>query len=213
MSYLKSVFSIKKITHKAVSPLAYWDSASTFTKFSEIRRFAKLNHSHIGKYTRINAHCHLARVTVGNFTAIGMNSIMGLGRHPLNYASTQSIFYKKNNMKNDWVKPIDFIEGLPINIGNDVWIGRQCTVMDGVNIGDGAVIATGAIVTKDIPPYAIAAGIPAKIIKYRFSEEIIERLLEIKWWHFNDNEIQDNLEFFRDPNLTLKKLDVYFPKK
>lgn len=213
MSYIKSVFSLKKLTHKALSPLAYWDTGSSFTKFSEIRRFAKLHQSHIGKYTRVNDFCQFARVTIGNFSAIGMNTIMGLGRHPLNYASTQSIFYKNNNMKNDWVKSIDFEQGIPIRVGNDVWVGRNCTVMDGVTIGDGAVIATGAIITKDIPPYAIAGGVPAKVIKYRFSEEIIERLLEIKWWNFSDEEITAHIGFFRNPDLTLDKLNTYFPKK
>ncbi len=211
MSYIKSVFSLKKLTHKAVSPLAYWDSGSSFTKFSEIRRFAKLHQSHIGKYTRVNAFCQFARVTVGNFSAIGIGTIMGLGRHPLNYASTQSIFYKNNNMSNEWVKPIDFKEGLTIKVGNDVWIGRNCTVMDGVTIGDGAVIATGAIVTKDVPAYAIAGGVPAKVIKYRFSEEMISRLLEIKWWDFSNEKITEHIEFFRDPDLTLEKLSAYFP--
>jgi len=210
-SYLPSFFSPKKLTYKCLSPLAYWDTASSFTKYSEIRRLAKLHHSHVGKYSRINAHCQLARTTVGNFSAIGMNTIIGLGRHPLNYASTHSIFYKKNNIKNDWVKPIDFKEGLPISIGNDVWIGRNCTIMDGVTIGDGAVIATGAVVTKNVPSYAIAGGVPAKVIKYRFNEEIIQRLLEIQWWNFNDEEIHAHLEFFRDSNLTLEKLNQYFP--
>lgn len=213
MSYLKSFLSIKKLNHPCLSSFAYWDPKSSFTKSSEIRRFVKLYDSQIGKYTRINPSCHLARVKVGNFTAIGMNSILGLGRHPLNYASTHSIFYKKNNIKNDWVKPIDFQEGLPIQIGNDVWIGRNATIMDGVTIGDGSVIATGAIVTKDIPPYAIAGGIPANVIKYRFSPQVIDRLLEIKWWNLSDEQITENIEFFRDPELTLEKINTYFPLK
>lgn len=211
-SYLPSFFSIKKLTYKCLSPLSYWDTASSFTKFSEIRRLAKLHHSHIGKYTRINAHCQLVRTTVGNFSAIGVNTLMGLGRHPLNYASTHSIFYKNNNIKNDWVQAIDFEEGIPIKIGNDVWVGRNCTVMDGVTIGDGAVIATGAVVTKNIPPYAIAGGVPAKVIKYRFEEEVINRLLEIKWWDFTDQQIEDHLPFFRDEDLNMNKLNDYFPK-
>jgi acetyltransferase-like isoleucine patch superfamily enzyme len=211
MSYLKSLFSLKKITHKLLSPITFWDPKSTFTKLSEIRNFVKLYDSQIGNYTRINSNSHLLRTTVGNFCAIGKNSIIGLGRHPLNYASTHSIFYKKNTMRNDWFKTIEFEEGLRINIGNDVWIGVNNIIMDGVTIGDGAVIAAGAVVTKDIPPYAIAGGVPAKVIKYRFSEDVIAFLLELKWWNFTDEEIFKNIEFFRDPELTLEKLNSYFP--
>ena len=86
------------------------------------------------------------------------------------------------NMTND--NPIPFNEApCNIKIGNDVWIAENVTIIGNVNIGDGAIIAFGAIVTHDIPPYAIVGGVPAKIIKYRFSQEIIDELLELKWWN------------------------------
>ena len=85
-------------------------------------------------------------------------------------------------------------------------------VMNGVTIGDGAIIAAGAVVTKDIPPYAIAGGIPAKVLKYRFPPEIIERLLEIKWWNLSDEEITRVKDLFHIPNPTLEDLGKYFPK-
>jgi tetrahydrodipicolinate N-succinyltransferase len=84
--------------------------------------------------------------------------------------------------------------------------------MNGVTIGDGSILAAGAIVTKDIPPYAIAGGIPAKVLKYRFSPEMIERLLEIKWWNLPDEEITRVKDIFHKPNPTLGDLDKFFPR-
>lgn len=95
----------------------------------------------------------------------------------------------------------------PIEIGNDVWIGDNVTIKNGVKIGDGAVIGACALVTKDIPPYAIVGGVPAKIIKYRFEEKIINELLELKWWNFND-EILKTIQYdnILDAIATLKKI-------
>jgi virginiamycin A acetyltransferase len=74
-------------------------------------------------------------------------------------------------------------------VGNDVWFGRECMILPGIKIGDGAVIAAGAVVVQDVPPYAVVGGNPAKIIKYRFSEEIIEELLKIQWWNWDLDKI------------------------
>ena len=76
-------------------------------------------------------------------------------------------------------------------------IGLRVIIMGGVHIGDGAVIAAGAIVTKDVPPYAVVGGIPARILKYRFSQEIINELLNIQWWHFSENKLRDNIYYFQ----------------
>ena len=78
----------------------------------------------------------------------------------------------------------------PCHIGNDVWIGRNAVIKDGVTVGDGAIIGTSAVVTKDVPPYAIVVGVPARIIRYRFSPEIIEALLELRWWDLPLEKIQ-----------------------
>ena len=85
--------------------------------------------------------------------------------------------------------------------------------MDGVSIGDGAIVAAGSVVVKDVPPYAIVGGAPAKVIKYRFPEEMIERLLEIKWWNLPDEELTKVVELFHIKNLTLEDLDKFFAKE
>jgi acetyltransferase-like isoleucine patch superfamily enzyme len=117
--------------------------------------------------------------TVGRFCSIGQNVIIGLekNKHPINWLSTS--FFSKNIEK--------YYETLCLNnktiVGNDCWIGRDAVIMSGVNIGNGAIIGARALVTSDVPPYAIYAGIPAKLIRYRFSAEMIERVNESRWWN------------------------------
>ena len=91
-----------------------------------------------------------------------------------------------------------------IRIGNDVFIGANVTILDGVTIGDGAVIGAGAVVVKDIPPYAVAVGVPAKVIKYRFTPEQIKALLEIKWWDFDETELQNVEKYCDNPDMFIK---------
>ncbi|MBO5552095.1 MAG: CatB-related O-acetyltransferase [Lachnospiraceae bacterium] len=89
-------------------------------------------------------------------------------------------------------------------IGSDVWLGNDVRIMGGVKIGDGAVVGTGALVTKDIPPYSINVGVPAKTIKYRFTEEQIEKLLTSKWWEKDEQWINSNIDRFSDVEVFFK---------
>lgn len=92
----------------------------------------------------------------------------------------------------------------PVVIGNDVWIGGNVVILPGVHIGDGAVLAAGAVVTKDVEPYAIVGGVPAKVIKYRFDENTIDKFLKIKWWDWDIEEIEKNIELFYQPEAFIR---------
>ncbi len=141
-----------------------------------------------GKYFGMNESCFIARATIGAYCAIGARTSINPFNHPTTWLSTNEFQYHPKSF--DWVDEWnDFkrLERTPdmiprVTIGNDVWTGHNVNIMAGVSVGDGAVIAAGAVVTKDVPPYAIVAGVPATIRKFRFDEKTIERLLAVRWW-------------------------------
>ena len=124
---------------------------------------------------------------IGRFTSIGPNVKCHLGIHPITvpYVSTSPMFFSTKQQNGYTFAKRQMYEEMiaPIEIGNDCWICSNVFICGGVKIGDGAVVYAGAVVTKDIPPYAIVAGVPAKIVKYRYDEETIRFLLDMKWWN------------------------------
>ena len=215
LAYLGSVFSPKKLTHKKVGLFSLWDKNTSFTKKSFISNGARLCNVSLGKYSRVGSGCLVTNCEMGNFSVFANDCVAGLGQHPLDTLTYHSIFYRRGHWgwHDDWIEyPVGFEESKRIKVGNDVWIGRHCIIMDGVTIGDGAIVATGAVVTKDVPPYAVVGGVPAKIIKYKFPQEMIDRLLEIKWWYLPDEEISKVIDLFHIRNVTIEDLNRYFPK-
>ncbi|MGB3452705.1 MAG: CatB-related O-acetyltransferase [Moheibacter sp.] len=155
--------------------------------------------SKILNYTYISTNSKISQTTIGKFCSIGPNLLCGWGIHPTNGVSTSPMFYstlKQNGYSLSSENKI--AERKPITIGNDVFIGMNVTILDGVKIGDGAVIGAGAVVSKDIPPYAVAVGNPIKIIRYRFEEPIIKKLLELEWWNLPDEDLKLVEKYFWD---------------
>lgn len=146
----------------------------------------------VGEHTYVGRNAGLAspdKMKIGDYCAIANDTMFNPSCHPTNWLSVHPFQYwgkcdprLYGNITNKNSIPFDEVPK-SIEIGNDVWIGERAVVMGGVKIGDGAVVALGAVVTKDVPPYAIVGGVPAKVIKYRFPQEIIDELLEIKWWN------------------------------
>ena len=141
----------------------------------------------------INAHilenCIINNSQVGNYCSIANDVFIGLGKHPLDMFSTSPLFYRKANTFNiSIVEDKEFDEYQEIIVGNDVWIGTRSIILDGVKIGNGAVIAAGSVVTKDVEPYMIVAGVPAKPIRKRATEDKIREYQNSKWWNLNPKD-------------------------
>lgn len=166
----------------------------------------KINHSTIEAHSYIAGNSMMSYTTVGKFCSIGPNFISGWGIHPTEGISTSPMFYSTHKQNGITISEVDKIEERkPIHIGNDVFIGMNVTILDGVTIGDGAVIGAGSIVSKDIPPYAIAFGNPIQIRKYRFEKDIVDKLLEIKWWNWDTEQLKEIEQMFFNINEFVEK--------
>lgn len=147
----------------------------------------------IGAYSYINSGFCRSYVEIGRYTSIGRQVTLGLGEHDINCFSTSSCFSPYCNGS-----PLSLASTDPkrrVIIGNDVWIGDGVFIKSGIKIGDGAVIGANCVVTKDVPPYAVVAGVPGKILKHRFSEDVINKMLNIRWWCFEHDEIVRWIKF------------------
>jgi virginiamycin A acetyltransferase len=153
----------------------------------------------IGKYTygirrsRFPILTAGTRIDIGKYCSIAQHVLFVVGRHPTEYVSTfpfRAKFVRGGRADDEEVIPE------LITIGNDVWIGTRATIMANVCVGHGAVVAAGSVVVKDVPPYAVVAGVPAKTVKMRFDDEQVKKLLAIAWWDWPEERVRANMELF-----------------
>lgn len=163
--------------------------------------------SKIGYGSYLAEGAKLAKASIGRYCSIGPNVNCIFGKHPsTTFVSTHpSFFALKTPVGFTYADEQHFKEfaephkgGFSITIGNDVWLGANVALMDGVKIGDGAIVAANALVTKDVEPYSIVGGVPAKLIKKRFNDDEIAFLVEFKWWEKSRKWIEDNASHFRN---------------
>jgi acetyltransferase-like isoleucine patch superfamily enzyme len=178
--------------HVSVSPNAVVRK-STLHDYARLKDYAELIDSELGAYSYISQNSLVNKTRVGKFCSIGHGTYIGLWEHNMAVSTHSFYLYETSGNFVKGYKDYDKC-ALTTHLGNDVWVGANSVVLKGRMIGDGAIIGAGSVVTRDIPPYAIAVGNPAKIVKYRFTPEDIAFLLRLQWWHAPREILQEMVD-------------------
>lgn len=183
-------------------------SNCTFGHHDTIYKFARLRNVDLGNFGTVARNAQVFNTKMGHFSGIGPFSYVGLGEHPSSvFVSTHPLFYSTNGQP-DSISIVEknlFEEYKQTYIGNDVITGNCVIIKQGVTIGNGAIIAAGSVVRKDVEPYSIVGGVPAKHIRYRFTKEQIDFLQEFKWWDRDLDWIIANKDLMVNVELLMEK--------
>lgn len=144
----------------------------------------------MGRYSYMGKNNSVTNADIGSFCSIASYCAIGGGAHDLSAVSTSPVFQEGRNIFGVNLGHLKSEINKNVVIGNDVWIGENVFINDGITIGNGAVIGAHSVVTHDVPDYAVVAGAPARVIRYRFDEKMISNLLKIQWWKLSDEEIE-----------------------
>ncbi|MDD5200104.1 MAG: CatB-related O-acetyltransferase [Terrimicrobiaceae bacterium] len=175
---------------------------SLLEEFVSVQAKCTINQTTVGRYSYFAREAYVNDVSIGSFASIGPRTLIGSGDHPHDLVSTSPVFYSTRRQCGTSFAQINhFIERKFISLGHDVWIGANVFVRDGVTIGDGAIVAAGATVTMDVPPYTIVGGVPAKVIRSRFPEDILKRLLALQWWGWDEARLRAAQPWFAQPDI------------
>lgn len=166
---------------------------------SKIEAGSEINDSTFGRHSFCGYYCEISNCDVGSFCSIANHVIIGGGRHPMEWISTSPVFYSGRDSVRAKFAEHSRERPARVRIGHDVWVGERAILRQGVSVGVGAVIGMGSVVTRDVPPYTVVAGVPARVIRRRFPDSICERLLASNWWLLDDEKLSDAARFATDP--------------
>lgn len=176
-----------------------------FGRYNVINERSQLSAVNLDDFSYISRDCYILKASIGKFCCLGPEVIVGLGIHPTeNFVSSHPVFYSTLRQCGTTFADNQYFDEFKVTtIGHDVWIGARSIILDGVNIGNGSIVAAGAVVTKDVPSYAIVGGVPARVIRYRFSPNEIQIIEKSKWWLRDHDWLKRNFNIFHD----LKKFE------
>lgn len=194
---------------------SYFDSTTGFEGNNSVSLHSELWGCYLGYGSYVSENTKLLAVKIGRYSCIGPNVHVAIGEHPTSkFVSMHPSFYVPIHFcgfsytdKQRFTETRNCDGSFKVVIGNDAWVASDVLILEGVEIGTGAVVAAGAVVTKDVPPYAIVGGVPAKVIRYRFEQDDIDFLLKLRWWDKGEDWIKTHAEYFGDIKLLRKKIE------
>jgi phosphonate metabolism protein (transferase hexapeptide repeat family) len=172
----------------------------------EVLRNTRIEYSSLGDYSYLGENCEVADAVIGKFTAIANSVRIGAPNHPMERPSQHRFTYCPEYYEAGATRDRDFFADRrsdKVMVGNDCWIGHAAIILPGVSVSDGAVIAAGAVVSRNVAPYTVVGGVPARPIRKRFPEAVAERLQRIAWWNWPDDVIFERLADFRSEQIEL----------
>ena len=207
--FVRTFLVRKKFAESTLHSGVLIDSESFLDKYTVLFKNVRMIRSQLGAYSYVQSESYICNTNIGPFCSIASNVNIGLAEHPMDMVSTSPIFYDDSQPLPRFIitSRTFSVDILRTIIGADVWIGHGAVIKAGVKIGVGSIIGAGAIVTKDIPPYTIAAGNPCRQIRPRFSEDIVSRLIASEWWTLSDTRLKEFSSLFADPVELLDALE------